>query len=459
MRLPDTYILENFADFLLLNPSESKICILGLGVTGLSAVRFLNHYHFNVTAFDSREDSVIKHQFSDKFPAIKLITGAFHADNFKDATHLIVSPGIALEHPVIKAVCDKGVKIISDIDLFALSTNTPIVAITGSNGKSTVTTMLGEMANAAGVKTAIGGNLGTPALGLLDTHSQLYVLELSSFQLERTHELNAAAATILNISEDHLDRHKTLKRYILEKEKVFKGTGVMILNADDKIVQKMQQSTRKMQRFSLKKTTGFHIAYTEKGDYFVYNQRELMPCCHFPLEGHHNRANALAALALGYAIELDLDKMCKGLKTYTGLAHRMQVVARIAGTTWVNDSKATNIGACIAALKGYEHQVVLLAGGDAKGADMHELKVAVNQHVKTIILMGKDATLIEDALDTCVPVHHAKTMIDAVLKANEVVVKGDTVLLSPACASLDQYQNYQQRGDAFISAVMGLEKH
>jgi UDP-N-acetylmuramoylalanine--D-glutamate ligase len=458
MRLSDSKILENFTHALSLTPEKSKIVVMGLGATGLSVIRFLTHYHFDLTALDSRISPEKAAQFTVDYPKITLRTGAFDSMQLEGITHVIASPGITLEQPLIKSLQKAHAKIISDIDLFALATQTPIIAITGSNGKSTVTTLLGQMATAAATNTAIGGNLGTAALDLLDSTIALYVLELSSFQLERTSQLNAAAATVLNISDDHLDRHKTLDNYCAEKEKVFNGTGAMILNADDNIVQKMHRINRKSYYFSVIQSTEFHIASTKKGNYFAYRQQNLMPCGDFPLKGQHNQANALSALALGHAVGLNLAKMCEGLKTFSGLAHRMQFVVKIKGVTWINDSKATNIGACIAALKGYNHKIILLAGGEAKGADMSRLKTSVQQSVNTIILMGKDAHLIATALENCIPIHYEKTMKEAVITANKIAVKGETVLLSPACASLDQYQNYQQRGEAFISAVTALEK-
>ncbi|MCK5871916.1 MAG: UDP-N-acetylmuramoyl-L-alanine--D-glutamate ligase [Methylococcales bacterium] len=457
MRLPDHKILENFQTSLKLIPKTSKIVIVGLGITGFSVVRFLKYYQFQVTVIDNRDHPAMAAQLQNDFPKIELITGKFNNNDFKDASHLIVSPGLSLNEAVIKRSCANGAKIISDIDLFALATETPIVAITGSNGKSTVTTMLGEMAESSATKTALGGNLGTAALNLLDKKVALYVLELSSFQLERTHQLNAAAATVLNISEDHLDRHSTLESYIFEKTKIFNGAGAMILNQDDAIVRGMQCQARKTYTFSINKLADFHIKKTIKGDYFSYKNRDLLPCTDFPLQGLHNRANVLAALALGYAVNLTLDKMCNALKTFKGLSHRMQTVAHIKEVTWVNDSKATNVGACIAALEGFSRTVILLAGGDAKGADMTELTASVHRSVKEVIVMGKDALLIERALKASVPIHQAQTMAEAVKKAHQIAVSGDTVLLSPACASLDQYKNYQQRGESFIAAVRALE--
>jgi UDP-N-acetylmuramoylalanine--D-glutamate ligase len=349
-----------------------------------------------------------------------------------------------------------GVTILSDIDLFACATDKPIIAITGSNGKSTVTTMLGDMGNAAGRKTAIGGNLGTPALDLLQQDADLYVLELSSFQLERTTALNAAASTVLNVSADHLDRHQDMADYAREKQRIFRGDGAMVLNADDPVVMNMQDSGRVSFDFSVQKTADF---YLKRGaiEQLMHGDQPLLDTAELNLEGSHNMANALAALALGFAAGLDMHAMCRALKKFKGLPHRMQKVAEVKGIRWINDSKATNIGACIAALNGYERKVILLAGGDAKGADMTELTPIAKEKTKAVILMGKDANLIAQALQNIVPTHFAANMQEAVHIAASLAEPGDNVLLSPACASLDQYKSYADRGNQFAEAVWGLE--
>ena len=288
--------------------------------------------------------------------------------------------------------------------------------------------------------------------------ADLYVLELSSFQLERTSVLNAAAATVLNISADHLDRHETIARYAYEKETIFKGTGVMVINIDDPLVNDMRVSDRETLTFSIKTKADFYIDVQDNEEYLMQANIRLMPLAELPLEGRHNAANALAALALGKAVGLDPLAMCGALKVFKGLEHRMQRVAEIKGVTWVNDSKATNIGACVAALEGYQRKVILIAGGDAKGADMNELSPVVKEKAKSIVLIGKDAGLIKQALNDCVPVYEAKSMVQAVKICAGLAESGDSVLLSPACASLDQYKNYQDRGNQFAKAVLGLLK-
>jgi UDP-N-acetylmuramoylalanine--D-glutamate ligase len=441
---------KNFA----LDPQTAKV--VGLGDTGISVAHYLQDLDFKFAIIDSRAKPPMMDEFFQKMPDTPVFTGGFDEAAFKVATHLVVSPGVSLnEQAIIKAIAN-GSKIVSDIDLFACSVEVPIVAISGSNGKSTVTTMLGEMAKAAGIQVGVGGNLGTPALDLLALDAQLYVLELSSFQLERTSALNAAAATVLNVSADHLDRHVDIAEYAREKQRVFRGDGVMIINADDPVVSVMQDKRRKISSFSISKKADFYLGYKDGAEYLMRNESCLMPLAELPLEGRHNAANALAALALGVAVGLDEQIMCEALRKFKGLSHRMQRVAEIRGVTWVNDSKATNIGACVAALQGYARKVILIAGGDAKGADMNELTPAIKEKAKSVVLMGKDAALIKQALNGCVPVYSADNMVQAVQIAAGLADVGESVLLSPACASLDQYKNYQDRGEKFTKAVLAL---
>ena len=436
--------------------ADSKILVVGLGNTGISVAHYLQKLGLNFAITDSRDKPPLLDDFFQMMPDTPVFTGGFDEAAFKVATHLVVSPGLPLtEKSIVKAIAN-GAKIVSDIDLFACSVNEPVIAITGSNGKSTVTTMLGEMAKCAGKKAGVGGNLGTPALDLLEPEAELYVLELSSFQLERTSVLNAVAATVLNVSADHLDRHADLAKYAKEKQHVYSGDGVMVINADDPIVDAMREAGRRIFTFSIQKHADFYIARKGDAEYLMHKEQCLMPLAELPLEGRHNTANALAALALGVAIGLDVQAMCNALKTFKGLEHRMQRIAEIRGVTWVNDSKATNIGACVAALQGYTRKVILIAGGDAKGADMNELTPAIKEKAKSVVLMGKDAELIKQALNNCVPVYAAENMVQAVQISARLAAAGDSVLLSPACASIDQFKNYQDRGDQFSKAVMEL---
>ena len=439
-----------------LEREASRVLVVGLGKTGFSVAQFLQRYDFNFSIVDSRISPPLEETVKVRIPGIRVFTGGFEEGAFNAATHLIVSPGVSLNESVIEDARNKGVKILSDIDLFSCSIEEPVIAITGSNGKSTVTTMLGKMAEADGKEVGVGGNLGTPALDLLQEKAELYILELSSFQLERTSVLEATAATVLNVTLDHMDRHGDLDRYAEEKNRVFKGNGVMVLNVDDPIVCAMRKTERKTLTFGLNSPADFQVKYIGDLEWMVHGDVELMPVQDLPLEGRHNLSNALAALALGEAIGLSAKAMCQALREFNGLEHRMQRIAVINGVVWINDSKATNIGACIAALQGCEHKVILIAGGDAKGSDMHDLVPVVKGKVKAVVLMGKDADLIERALNGCVPVCLADTVQQAVKIAAGLAKEGESVLLSPACASIDQFENYQERGNKFIAAVRSL---
>ena len=450
-------ILKALKEHFDLDTKNSKILVVGLGHTGVSVGYYLQKLGFKFAITDSRDKPPLKDAFFETMPDTPIFTGGFDDSAFEVATHLVVSPGVSLmEKSIVKAIA-LGVKIVSDIDFFACSVNVPIVAISGSNGKSTVTTMVGEMARVSGKQVAFGGNLGTPALDLLAENAELFVLELSSFQLERTSALNATAATVLNVSADHLDRHDDIASYAEVKRRVFNGDGVLVINLDDPLVKDMRESNRKVFTFSIKhRTADFYLDNKDDQQYLMHNKETLMPLAQLPLEGRHNAANALAALALGFAIGLDKKAMCNALKVFKGLEHRMQKVAKIRGVTWVNDSKATNIGACVAALDGYDTKVVLIAGGDAKGADMSELTSFIKEKTKSVVLIGKDADLIKQAINGCVPTYSAKSMEQAVQICAEIAIEGDSVLLSPACASLDQYKNYQDRGNQFSKAVLRL---
>ncbi len=416
--------------------AESKIIVVGEGITGTSVANFLQAQDLPFSTVDSRK-------------------ATFTFETFKDATHLIISPGVALSEPTIATALNSGAKLVSDIDLFAAVVNVPIIGITGANGKSTVTTMLGDMARACGKNVGVGGNLGKPALDLLDDAAEFYMLELSSFQLERSHVLNAAAATVLNISADHLDRHDDLENYAQAKQVIFSGDGVIVLNVDDEMVAAMRDESRKTLTFSIKQKADFYLADNN----LMHDENVLMSLADLPLEGKHNAANALAALALGTAVGLDSVKMCEALQKFKALHHRMEKVSTKNGINWVNDSKATNIGACIAALEGYDEKVILVAGGEGKGQDMNELAPVIFAKAKAVILIGKDAPQIEAALNLLseiVPAYHAQDMREVVAIAAHVSKIGDTVLLSPACASLDQYKNYQDRGNQFAAAIEAL---
>ncbi len=457
MNKDNVAILKSLQEHFGLDTQHSKVLVVGLGHTGVSVAHYLQKMGFKFAITDSRDKPPLEEAFFQVMPDTPIFTGGFDESAFQVATHIVVSPGVSLmEKSIVKAIAN-GVKVVSDIDLLVCSISVPIVAITGSNGKSTVTTMMGEMAKAAGKKVAVGGNLGTPALDLLAEDAELFVLELSSFQLERTSVLNATVATVLNVSADHLDRHDDIETYAKEKQSVFRGNGVLVINRDDPLVSSMCEDGRSCLTFSIKHSEAdFYLAISEGHEFLMQGQEVLMSLAELPLEGRHNAANALAALALGTAVGLDKTAMVAALKVFKGLDHRMQKVAKIRGVTWVNDSKATNIGACAAALEGYDTKVILIAGGDAKGADMNDLAPIIKNKAKSVVLIGKDSGLIKQAINESVPTYSAKNMEEAVNICAELAQGGDNVLLSPACASLDQFKNYQDRGNQFSKAVLRL---
>ncbi len=439
-----------------LSPESSKILIVGLGHTGLSVARYLHKLGFKFALVDSRKSPPMNQQLLAEMPDAAVFTGGFDEAVFATATHLVVSPGISLKEPAIQNALSNNIQLLGDIDLFSVSVSAPVVAITGSNGKSTVTSMVAKMAEADNKHVAIGGNYGTPALDLIESEIDLYVLELSSFQLERTDYLQPAAATVLNISEDHLDRYSDINEYAEAKQKIFNGEGVMILNADDPFVIGMIEPDREVMTFGLENGADFYLSSKQDKECLAENGQCFMDIKDLPLVGSHNIANALAAWALGKAIGLSEAAMLTALKKFKCLEHRMQAVAEINGITWINDSKATNVGACVAALKGMNRKVVLIAGGDAKNADMRELVPVLQEKVKAVVLMGKDAPLIQQVITNGIPTKTAKSMKDAVKLAATLAGNGDCVLLSPACASLDQFKNYQERGKLFSKAVKEL---
>jgi len=432
--------------------------VMGMGKTGVACAHFLVKQGVRVRMMDNRISppglTAIK-----QIP-VSYITGSFDAEQLIHADEIIISPGLSLQEPALADAIKKGIPIISEIELFARYKNAPTVGITGSNGKSTVTTLVGEMAKRAGWQVQVGGNLGTPALELLSTPAPaLYVLELSSFQLETTYSLNPQAAVVLNISEDHLDRYPNLAHYIAAKQRVYQGTGLMVLNADDSQVMAMQQPHRSSLSFSLREDRGdFRVSQYQGELYLTQGEERLLQVAALRLPGAMMRANALAALALGEAVGIPMSARLEALQTFRGLPHRCVWVANQHGIDWFNDSKGTNVGASIAALQGLERpqQVILIAGGDGKGADFSPLQAVVAHHCRACILIGRDGPLIARALGSVVPLYWAHSLEEAVTQAAHLAQPGDAVLLSPACASFDMFNNYEHRGRVFEEAVHRL---
>lgn len=437
-----------------------RTLIVGLGKTGLSCARYLRGLGHGVAIADSRINPPGLAQVTAELPDLAVFTGPFQAEVFAAANRLVVSPGVPVAEPPIQAAMARGVPVIGDIELFARAVQAPVVAITGSNGKSTVTTLVGLMARRAGVQVAVGGNLGDPALDLLDPKVALYVLELSSFQLETTTSLKPRVATVLNLSPDHMDRYPDYSGYIAAKARIYQGAEVVVVNRDDAAVVAIPHQAAEL-GFTLgrpRRADDFGLLEQADGVWLARGDHPLMAAATLQIPGHHNQANALAALALGSACGFPEAAMLDALRSFRGLPHRSVLVGERDGVRWYNDSKGTNPGATVAALDGMVEsgssaRVVLIAGGDGKGADFGPLAPAVARVARAVVLIGRDAPLIEAVLAGSVPLFHATDMADAVRQAAAAAHPGDSVLLSPACASFDMFDNYEHRGSVFTQAV------
>jgi UDP-N-acetylmuramoylalanine--D-glutamate ligase len=446
-----------------MNQQDPATLVVGLGKTGLSMARHLRAQGVEIAVTDSRMEPPGLQRLHEELPSVRAFVGGFPSQPFQRAGRLAVSPGVDLQHPLIKAAMDRGIEVIGDIELFARARKRPVVAVTGTNGKSTVTSLVGAMAEQAGRRVAVGGNLGTPALGLLGTGTRVpdfYVLELSSFQLELTRSLNAEIAALLNVSADHMDRHQTMENYIAIKERVFLGSGVAVFNPAEQAMRYMDIGQRQAHRFMMTppQPGDFGVRRNNDKDWIARGGQALIAADELSLPGRHNLANALAALAIGEAIGLGLQPMLETLRSFPGLAHRTQLVASFAGIRWINDSKGTNVGATVAAVAGLDGPHILILGGDGKGQDFRPLAKALKGKVRNIVLMGRDAKTIANDLQGTVPKVTVPGMAEAVLEARRMARRGDTVLLSPACASQDQYRDYRQRGDDFAARVKALKQ-
>ncbi|MCG8074535.1 MAG: UDP-N-acetylmuramoyl-L-alanine--D-glutamate ligase [Candidatus Thiodiazotropha taylori] len=443
---------------------QGKTLIVGLGKTGLSCARYLAAQGVSLAMTDSRENPPGLESLRQELPDMALFLGGFQEEVFEAASRLVVSPGVALDQPLIQAAMQRGVEVLGDVELFARVAKAPVIAITGSNGKSTVTTLLGEMARMAGVKVAVGGNLGEPALDLLDDEVDLYILELSSFQLESTWSLKPRASVVLNISADHMDRYRDLQDYADTKAKVYHQAEVAVVNRDDPMVAAMVDEASESLGFTLQapQASDFGLHEQDGVNWLSEGHAPLIPVSELRIPGRHNQANALAALALGSAAGFPQNDMLAALRSYTGLPHRTQWVADKAGLRWYNDSKGTNVGATISALNGLhsdqgESRTVLIAGGECKDADFSELVDVAVKTTRGVVLIGRDAPVIRSVLEGRVELVDAQSMDEAVASAYRLAQPGDRVVLSPACASFDMFSNFEQRGEAFIAAVEAFE--
>ncbi|WP_296188428.1 UDP-N-acetylmuramoyl-L-alanine--D-glutamate ligase [Pseudomonas sp. UBA1879] len=436
--------------------------VVGLGKSGMSLVRYLANRGVSFAVADTRENPPELATLRRDYPQVEVRCGELDVEFLCRADELYVSPGLALATPALQQAAARGVKLSGDIELFARAAKAPIVAISGSNAKSTVTTLVGEMAVAAGKRVAVGGNLGTPALDLLSDDVELYVMELSSFQLETTDHLGAEVATVLNVSEDHMDRYSGLPAYHLAKHRIFRGARQVVVNRQDALSRPLIGEGVPCWTFGLNRPdiNGFGLREENGEKYLAFQFENLMPVSELKIRGAHNQSNALASLALGHAAGLPFEPMLQALRNFGGLVHRCQWLRERNGVSYYDDSKATNVGAALAAIEGLGEdipgQLVLIAGGDGKGADFSALKNPVATHCRAVVLLGRDAELLATTFGDSVPLIRVKTLEEAVQRAAECAQEGDAVLLSPACASLDMFKNFEERGRVFAQAVGDL---
>jgi len=502
---------------------QSYAVIVGLGRTGLSCARYLHARGWRLAVTDTRQKPPEMARLAELAPSIPLSVGGLDAslleggpNGLPGADCVVASPGVSLAAPFFVEARRRGLEIVGDIELFARAVDAPVVGITGTNGKSTVTTLVGRMAERAGLRVRVGGNLGEPALDLLSlpgapqsaqpsgtraaaagltgnsavslpatraggaepvaaaartaapsqsvsaestaSPTQLYVLELSSFQLESTRSLNMKAAAVLNVTPDHLDRYDSVESYAEAKARIFARCETAVINLDDPLVVAMPRPGQKTLSFSLRATIGADYAVaTRNSDWWLTRRGEpLLAVSSMKIKGLHNAANALASLALGDALELPMPAMLEELKTFPGLPHRSQWVADIRGVTYINDSKGTNVGATSAAVSGMQGPLVMIAGGDGKNQDFAELAAVFRGKVRHTVLIGRDAAAVARALAGVCTLETCATLEDAVRAAAKAAQPGDTVLLSPACASLDMFRDYTHRGAVFTQAVKEL---
>jgi len=442
--------------------ANKKVLVVGLGKSGFSVCRFL---HSQSIAFDVVDEG-LKDADVDKLNVFAPQANCSHEFTetlFCQYEILIMSPGIALSHSAVQSALQKGAQAIGDIELFAYAVDAPVLAVTGSNGKSTVVAWLQAVLESAGVSAVACGNIGLPALDALQSGIDIYVVELSSFQLETTNSLKLLSASVLNVSEDHMNRYQDLEHYAATKRRIYRHAELAVCNAHDERTHVL--ATDESQAVSLTPPRIlFAVDSVTQGDvgtrdyagqtWLQWGEKRIMPVCELPLPGLHNCENAQAVLAMLSPLSLSAETLKAGLLSFKGLPHRTQFVHESQGVRWFNDSKGTNIDACCRAIEAMQAPVVLIAGGQGKDADFSQLGPVVQEHVKAIVLIGEDADVLNQALQDFAQITKAKTMLDAVTQAMRIATAGDVVLLSPACASFDMFDSFEHRGDVFVEAVM-----
>jgi UDP-N-acetylmuramoylalanine--D-glutamate ligase len=437
--------------------AHRRALIVGLGKTGVSAARHFAARGWQIAVTDTRTEPPGREQLASVAPQAECRFGRLDTALLEGSQIVVASPGIALREPLIVEALARGIEVVGDVELFAREAKAPVVGITGTNGKSTVTTLVGRMAARAGRMVSVGGNLGTPVLDLLSAPvPELYVLELSSFQLETTSSLSLVAATVLNLSEDHLDRHGTMDAYAAAKARIFRRCGTAVINVDDPWVRSMSTgSAEKVVGFSIEGAPTARYSLIEHGGepWLAIGGQPVLAVSAMRVAGLHNAANALAALALGDACGLPLPPMIDELREFAGLPHRSQWVGEKRGVRYINDSKGTNVGATVATVAGMTDTLLLIAGGDGKGQDFTPLAKALTGRARVALLIGRDAAQLASALKGCCEIVRCASLEEAVDEAAHRATAGDVVLLSPACASLDMFRDYTERGDRFAAAV------
>lgn len=453
-------MVQQAATTLSRKAKAGRTIVVGLGRTGMSCARHLHARDVCFAVTDSRATPPQAAELKQFAPNVEMHLGGFDARLLEDAAEVVVSPGVSLKEPFLLKAASLGVPIIGDIELFAREARAPIAAVTGTNGKSTVTTLVALMAEAAGRQVLAGGNLGRPALDLLDAgQPQLYVLELSSFQLDTTQSLHTVAATVLNVTPDHMDRYATLEEYAASKARIFQHCATAVINLDDAAVRTMPTPGARVIGFSLANDLAaeYSVAHAGSDIALLHGKEHLALMSELKITGAHNAANALAALAMGEALGLPRQNCLDALKQFAGLPHRSQWVADVAGVRYVDDSKGTNVGATLAAVAGMPGSLVLIAGGQGKGQDFSPLADALRGKVRHAVLLGQDARQLGGVLAGVCDVDYADDMQQAVRLAAQAARIDEIVLLSPACASLDMFRDYAHRGDAFAAAVRSLK--
>ena len=431
--------------------------VIGLGLTGQSVARYLQQKNLAFAVCDTRDEPPNLTEFKRQFPDVPVYCGALNADLLSRASQLIVSPGVGLATPEIQLAINAGVEVVGDVELFLREVDAPVIAITGSNGKTTVTTLVNAMAQASGIKSSVGGNIGTPVLDLLVEPYELFVLELSSFQLETTDSLHAMAAVVLNVSDNHMDRYNCFDDYVAAKNRIYDSAKVAIINLDNSPAW-AQASLGKVQvGFTVEGTTGENCSkiFTLQNQMLCCNDEAWISVSDVSIRTKHHLANLLAAFALGDSCGFKKEAMLSVARTFVGVPHRCQIILEKNDIVWVNDSKATTVAATTAALNSFgpmmSGNVILIAGGDGKDADFAPLTSLFEQYCRTVILLGRDAKKIAAIVPDTVESIVVNSLVEAVDAAKIKTQAGDVVLLSPACASTDMFKNYAVRGDEFAA--------